>query len=185
MISIPHELEKVMNQLQCERLTSNEDNHALIQNVQNDKNPQLPKILKSIGWKDDKAEKCDYYIVKDADSDVLFFFAIRCGLVQDLYDPERIDACKGLLPLLKELFNPSTTENRKRELNALIAPVWQKYELSADLIQSAQDALNSKQEDYVVDPNKNTTRVWNTHPAIELAFFCQNSDCGCGRGEGD
>ena len=177
MIAIPQELKDVMSQLCCERLTFRNENHALIQKIQNVRNPQLPKILKSAGWADDETCNCDYYIVKDADSDVLFFFAIRCGLVQELYNKDRIDACVMLLPLLKEYFNPATPTARKQELGNQIVPLWTKYELTADLIVSAQDAMSEKQVDRINDPNQNTTQVWKTHSAIELAFFCQNTDC--------
>lgn len=177
MISIPKELTDVMSQLCCERLTFCDKNQKLIQTVQNDRNPQLPMILKSTGWKDDATSKSDYYIVKDADSNILFFFAIRCGLVQDLYDTERIEACNSLYPLFKEMFHTATTESRRNELRNQILPVWNKYELTPDLIISAQDAIKGKKEDRDFDQNNNTTQVWNTHPAIELALFCQNTDC--------
>jgi len=177
MIVIPQELQDVMSQLCCERLTSRDENRALIQSVQNDRNQQLPIILKSVGWNEDENSNCDYYIVKDADNDVLFFFAIRCGLVQELYNKERIEACIYIHPLLKEYVNPATSIERKSELLNQIVPIWKKYELTPDLITTAQNAIQGKQEDLVADQNQNTTQVWNTHSAIELMFFCQNTEC--------
>lgn len=176
-MNIPQELRIVMDSLHCERLTSDTDNKVLIQNFQNDKNPQLPKILKSEGWENDESGICDYYILKDNESNILFFFAIRSGLVLEPYNLDRIEVCKKIYPLLQVYYNPTTKTEKKQEIEKFITPLWKQYELSPDLIISAQNAIEDKQNDRVVDQNGNTTLVWKTHPAVELAFFCQNSDC--------
>lgn len=177
MLNISKELKDSFSKLRCERLTFHAENKSLVQSFCNDKNPQLPKILKSIGWEEDESNLCDYYIIKDEESNVLFYFALRMGLLQELYDKERINACKTIFPLLKEYFDVHTTLERKNELNGLIVSLWKKYELTTDLILSAQDVEKGKLTDKKNDTNENTTQVWQTHPAIELAFFCQNSDC--------
>lgn len=178
MLQISKELKDCMSDLRCERLTFRKENKTLIQSFNNDQNKQLPKILKSIGWKEDSSCCCDYYLVKDRDDNILFFFALKAGLVQVLYNKERIEACKTVYPLLVEYFDINTSKQRKDELYKRIIPVWKKYELTTELIVSAQnDIEQEKQKDRTTDTNGNTTQVWQTHSAIELAFFCQNTDC--------
>lgn len=177
MLQISEDLKESLSYLSCERLTFHKENKDYIQSFSNDRNPQLPKILKASGWIEDATGLCDYYIIKNKDNDILFFFALRAGLVQELYDKDRIEACKTIFPLLNEYLNVSTSEERKQELSSQIIPLWRKYELSSDLILSAQEDIEKdKLIDRITDTNENTTQVWQTHPAIELAFFCQNTD---------
>lgn len=177
MLQISKDLKNSLLHLSCERLTFRDKNQDYIQTFVNERNPQLPKILKTSGWNEDATGLCDYYIIKDADNLVLFFFALRAGLVQELYDKDRIEACKTIFPLLSEYLNVNTSGERKKELSAQIIPLWRKYELTSDLILSAQEDIEKeKLIDRATDTNDNTTQVWQTHPAIELAFFCQNAD---------
>lgn len=73
----------LINSLRCERLSSNEENFRLIDSFYSAHNDNVAKALRDEAYQEDESGIVAYYVVKDADNNVLFFFSLKCGLLFD------------------------------------------------------------------------------------------------------
>lgn len=73
----------LINSLRCERLSSNEENFRLIESFYSVRNNNVAEALLNEAYQEDESGIVAYYVVKDADNNVLFFFSLKCGLLFD------------------------------------------------------------------------------------------------------
>lgn len=64
----------ILDSFSCERLTANEANEHLIQSFENKRNSGLADYLKQNAWEEDKSNAIAFYLVKNVERQILFFF---------------------------------------------------------------------------------------------------------------
>lgn len=74
-----------MHSLKCERLSFRAENADFIQGFTSLRNPLLADKLLSDGFDEDESEALKYYIVKNKNNEVLFFFSLKCGQLHEPY----------------------------------------------------------------------------------------------------
>ena len=80
------EVQKAMlNSLRCERLSKSYDNLFLVDNFVNTKGEGLVSTLQNEAFAEDEANLTAYYLIKDKDDNILFFFSLKCGLLYDQF----------------------------------------------------------------------------------------------------
>ena len=163
----------------CERLTSRSCNRLLIQNVRNNVNPSLVQILQSSeAWIKDFLHETAYYLIKDKDDNIAFFFSLQTGCVFDHKDSleeraENIRILKIAIESREKLDKGSDDINaifflKKTNLYSLT-----KKQLEY-LLEQNQKKLQHKKIDVDLENNKDIYRVINTYSSIELHIFCKN-----------
>lgn len=66
----------LIRSLRCERLASNEENLRLIDSFYSTRNNNVADALLNEAYQEDESGVVAYYVVKDSDANVLFFFSL-------------------------------------------------------------------------------------------------------------
>ena len=74
-MKVTEEQVQKLQSFHCERLSANDANFALIGNFYNVRNNSLVDTLQNEAFADDLENRIAYYIVKDGDDNILFFFS--------------------------------------------------------------------------------------------------------------
>lgn len=93
----------LIRSLHCERLASNEENLRLIDSFYSTRNNNVAEALLNEAYQEDESGVVAYYVVKDNDDNVLFFFSLKCGLLFDEFiEGEKLTRLKELCSTLSE-----------------------------------------------------------------------------------
>lgn len=96
----------LIRSLHCERLASNEENLRLIDSFYSTRNNNVAEALLNEAYQEDESGVVAYYVVKDNDDNVLFFFSLKCGLLFDEFiEGEKLTRLKELCSTLSEKLN--------------------------------------------------------------------------------
>ena len=75
----------ILEGLTCERLSNSPDNMRLIDNFFNRRNPSLVQTLQNEAMAEDQEGKVAYYIVKDKNGNVLFYFSLKSVIGDNIF----------------------------------------------------------------------------------------------------
>ena len=81
-MQITEEQKRILDSFTCERLSSNPDKLREVENFCNLRNGSLEHTLKDTAYVEDETNHIAYYLIKDADGDILFYFSLKCGMLQ-------------------------------------------------------------------------------------------------------
>ena len=114
-----------INSLVCERLSSNENNLRLVDAFCNVRNESLEHTLKNEAYEEDEAGNIAYYLIKDKDENILFYFSIKCGILYDLFgEKEKLRKINDLFHFLVELEkDPSSTKEDKETIASILESI--------------------------------------------------------------
>ena len=109
----------ILEGLTCERLSNSPDNMRLIDNFFNRRNPSLVQTLQNEAMAEDQEGKVAYYIVKDKNDNVLFYFSLKSGTLYDSHlDANVIKLFKTLNAYIQDsLTDPDLSDKQRAELN--------------------------------------------------------------------
>ena len=82
-MNITSEQLSILESFVCQRLSSDSDNMRLVDNFTNHINDAIAQTLKNEAFEEDESNGIAYYVVKNADGQILFFFSLKCGLLFD------------------------------------------------------------------------------------------------------
>lgn len=107
---------QLLDSLTCERLSSNEAHLRMVDSFSNGKNGSLEHTLKNEAYGEDENGNIAFYLIKDADNHILFYFSIKCGMLYDrFWEGEKLRKINELFRFLVELEqDPSSTEEDKK-----------------------------------------------------------------------
>ena len=80
---ITKEQQEILDSLVCERLSRNPANMREIDQFFNSKNDKLVERLLNEAYSEDEGDKIAYYLVKDKEGHILFYFSLKCGQLYD------------------------------------------------------------------------------------------------------
>jgi hypothetical protein len=159
-----------------ERLTSKVENKDLIECFKApEKGFKLGEYLHEKAWTDDLEGETKVYLIKDDKDFLVAFFSIKCGL---LYDSREYEKLKGdeldfvnLVVQQHEMNLPERDEN--------IQAYYEYYEQIADerkdkLMEIAFQRVDDAEEVRTSKDGNSIKRVHKTYSAIEIAHFCKN-----------
>lgn len=168
----------LIHSLHCERLSSNEENIRLIDSFCNARNDNIAQTLRDEAYEQDESGAVAFYVVKDADRNVLFFFSLKCGLLFDEFiEGEKLARLKKLCSTLVEKLNRGNVphediEGVKALLESLRAKKGVKKEEVARVLRTS---IDSQEINTLFD--KNIRNVGKTFAGVEIVHFCANDDC--------
>lgn len=162
----------------CERLSSNDENFRLVDTFTNSRNDSLASVLKNEAYEDDENGVVAYYVVKNTEGQIVFFFSLKTGLLYDQHiDEKAIKLMKKLNDFVQEnLKSEATTHSQIQALNKFIEKIRSHKGITKEDLDSLPNKNNTLLEDLQQELNKNITHVGKTYSAIELVHFCANDD---------
>ena len=166
-MKITEEQMALLRSLRCERLASNEENIRLIDSFYSTRNNNVADALLNEAYQEDESGVVAYYVVKDSDANVLFFFSLKCGLLFDEFiEGEKLTRLKELCSTLSEKLNGGNVPEEDRDgLKAILESVRAKKGLKKDEVARILHTTTDSQEiNSIFDKNiKNVAKpllVW-------------------------
>lgn len=178
-MQITEEQQQILNSLVCERLSSNENNLRLIDAFCNVKNGSLEHTLKNEAYEEDEAGNIAYYLIKDKDENILFYFSIKCGILYDLFgEEEKLRKINDLFLFLVELEkDPSSTKEDKETIASILESIrTRKGLVKKELSKISHIKKNQIIEDLAKESEDNLKRVGKTFAGVEIVHFCANDN---------
>lgn len=161
-----------------ERLTAKAENKDLIKNFKAPKKGfKLGEYLHEKAWTDDLEGETKVYLIKDDEGFLVAFFSIKCGL---LYDSHEYEKLKGdeleFVNLVVEQYEMNLPDK-----GDIIQAYYDCYDQIADerkdkLMEIAFQRYDDSEEVRTSKDGSSIKRVHETFSAIEIAHFCKN-DC--------
>lgn len=161
-----------------ERLTAKAENRDLIKSFKApEKGFMLGKYLHEKAWADDLEGETKVYLIKDDEGFLVAFFSVKCGL---LYDSHEYEKLKGdeleFVNLVVEQYEMNLPDK-----GDVIQAYYDCYDQIADerkdkLIEIAFQRYDDSEEVRTSKDGSSIKRVHETFSAIEIAHFCKN-DC--------
>ncbi len=178
-MQITEEQQQILNSLVCERLSSNENNLRLVDTFCNIRNGSLEHTLKNEAYEEDEAGNIAYYLIKDKDENILFYFSIKCGILYDLFgEEEKLRKINDLFLFLVELEkNPSSTKEDKETIASILESIrTRKGLVKKELSKISHIKKNQIIEDLAKESEDNLKRVGKTFAGVEIVHFCANDN---------
>lgn len=174
---ITKEQQKVLNGLLCERLSSDEKNLRQVDTLVNYRNDSIANVLRNEAYEEDERGRVAYYVVKDENGEMLFFFSLKNGMLYDQHlDVRTIKLLKKLYEYLEELDADAELSDSDK---MIIEAVKEKVRSRKGLTKAELERIPKKNaqilEDLEQELNKNITHVGKTYSGVELVHFCANN----------
>lgn len=161
-----------------ERLTARAENKDLIKSFKApEKGFKLGEYLHEKAWTDDLEGETKVYLIKDDEGFLVAFFSVKCGL---LYDSHEYEKLKGdeleFVNLVVEQYEMNLPDK-----GDIIQAYYDCYDQIADerkdkLMEIAFQRYDDSEEVRTSKDGSSIKRVHETFSAIEIAHFCKN-DC--------
>lgn len=178
-MQITEKQQQILNSLVCERLSSNEKNLRLVDAFRNVRNGSLEHTLKNEAYEEDEAGNIAYYLIKDKDENILFYFSIKCGILYDLFgEEEKLRKINDLFLFLVELEkDPSSTKEDKETIASILESIrTRKGLVKKELSKISHIKKNQIIEDLAKESEDNLKRVGKTFAGVEIVHFCANDN---------
>lgn len=178
---ITEEQKQLLSTYTCQRLTADKDNLMKIQRFYSARGRGLVNSLRNFGWEEDNNRSTAYYVIKNAEGQIVMFFSLKCGT---LFDPGYVKQFLDEFDETRLLFNnwrlaESGDEAALQYLQevrrmmgeeafrARMKTIREEY---LDKVYMYKDIKSDKNS----EPNTMIIRVDQSHAAIELVEFCVN-----------
>ena len=164
--------------LHCERLSDNKENFRLVDEFFNGRNTSISDTLQNEAYEEDESGKVAYYVVKNDENQLLFYFSLKCGMLYDNFIDER--SLKLLNKLMIYLDEMLMGEELTGEEAAIINKFREKLRSHKGLTKKEIEQIPKKGttilEDLEREIGENVTHVGSTFSGIELVHFCANDN---------
>lgn len=174
---ITNEQLKLINSLRCERLSSCEDNLRLVEGFYSQKNNNVAEVLLNDAYREDEDGSVAYYVIKDQEDNILFFFSLKCGLLFDEFiEGEKLVKLKSLCSFLsRKLITENLSQAEIKSIKNILENVRSKKGIKRDDVAKLLGTTKDSEEiDSIFD--KNIKNVGKTFAGIEIVHFCANDE---------
>lgn len=117
MSRITEQQKRVLESFSIERLSSSEINLRLVGDFYNPKSDSLTNKIQSDAYEEDENGSVAYYIIKNPEGGILFYFSLKCGQLYDkLIEKEQLSLIKNLFQYFDEIEKEESTSEEDRKL---------------------------------------------------------------------
>ena len=165
----------LLNTLQCERLSSNPDNFSLIDDFYNVRNSSLVDTLQGEAFEEDEDNRIAYYVVKDKEGNILFFFSLKCGLLYDEFvEGDRLKEMKAFYDKILRMSQDETqSDENKKVIASILENVRTKKGIKKEDVARVLH-LSEDSDEFSKIFGQNLKNVGKTFPGVEIVHFCAN-----------
>lgn len=174
---ITEEQERALGELECVRLSSDDSHLRTVDSFENYKNSNVVDALKCDGFAEDEARSITYYLIRDKDKHIFFFFALKCGSLYDEFiEGEQLQGLRTTYAKIVALLQSEKTTPEEKEIWSLLL---EKTRAKKKLKKEEIARLKSKPLDgdsmnlLLGSEEKNVGRTFS---GIELVYFCANDE---------
>jgi hypothetical protein len=143
----------------------------------NSKNDKLVERLLNEAYSEDEEDKIAYYLVKDKEGHILFYFSLKCG---QLYDKHLdFDLFKLLGELYDGLLKMKSEPDISQEDSIVIDKVLEEIRSRKGVLKEDLKKITKKNqsiEDFEKVFKDDADKVGATFSGIEIVQFCSNED---------
>lgn len=158
---------------ECERLTSDITNKTAINNFSAPTiGKRLEEYLKNKAWEADSDGETCVYLVKDSDGNIALFFSIKCGLLYEKTNYERLE--EDELEFVNMVIQAKLSKDEESVQNVYDIGESLYGEDVERLFRIADERIDTKDERKRFDESDSTLRASKCFSAIELQHFCRN-----------
>lgn len=165
----------ILESLHCERLSANEDNFRLVDDFYNGRNPSIVQTLQNEAFEEDLCHRIAYYVVKDNDGHILFYFSMKCGLLYDEFlEGDRLLDMKAFYGHILQLSKDPALQSADREaIDTLLEKARAKKGLKKlEVARVLHLPLDSMEITKIF--GENSKNVGTTFAGVEIVHFCIN-----------
>ena len=183
---ITKEQNDLLDSFKCERLSDDAGNEELMRSFTSKRGSSLVSYFTHFGMTEDAAGITTYYVIKDAQNEVMMFFSLKCGALFDpLIDESEVKQdFQRLLILLQAIENANGDSEKREEAIAILTKYQVGDRISIEdfnnlVFRKASGKKNFLSQlfgDKEKEQNDKIFRVQSTHPGIELVHFCTNDN---------
>ena len=170
----------IIDSLRCERLSSDEKNLREISSFYNSRNDNLVEPLRNEAYQEDENGEVAYYLIKNENGEILFYFSLKCGLLYDHYiDDEKLQLVRDMLKYLLELKkDPTVSQEDKQSIDL----IFEKLRSRKGITKADVDKIKKNDGNRAIDSierefDRGFQKVGETFAGIELVQFCANDNC--------
>ena len=147
----------ILDSLKCERLSSNPDNLYLVESFTNRRNESLEHTLKNEAMEEDEEGSVAYYLIKDSDDNILFFFSLKSGSLYDShFDTSVIKLIKKLNDVVQAHLADAEMSEKERET---LQNIQEKIRSHKGITKRDIDRLPRIKEDLFADLEKELNKM--------------------------
>lgn len=175
---ITKEQKAILRTFTCQRLTADPENRNLIYNFFSRNGGSLTDTLQTEAWEQDLSGVNAFYIIKNADNEILLFFSLKCGA---LFNPNYFKKIQEEFEKAEALFMALTRNSGPAWAVQHIRGLRERGELDfrtqKDIItryRMLQQIYRDLTEEIQREQSQKIVRVDETHAGIELVHFCAN-----------
>jgi len=169
---------RILDSLDCQRLSSDIKNLYEVENFSNDVNDDIAQTLRNEAFKEDESNSIAYYVVKHPNGQMLFFFSLKCGLLFDHFiNPDLLKQLQKLAEELNDISDDrSLTPQQKRDVTDVMEKIRANKGVTIDDIHKLRQQKLDILEELEKEFNSDIARVGKTFSGIELVHFCSNTE---------
>ena len=174
-MKITAEQKAFLTTLRCERLSTHESNLRLVDSFENSVNQNLETMLKGEAYEQDQESQIAYYLIKNSEGDILFYFSLKCGLLYDSSrEWENLSKLRVIYESLVNL-NAEATEEEQKTIAGILESIRSQQGIKKeDLWKLKRYAKNDIIEELQRETADHLKRVGKTFAGIEIVHFCVN-----------
>lgn len=178
MSRITEQQKKVLESFSIERLSASDINLRLVGSFSNPKSDSLTNKIQSDAYEEDENGSVAYYVIKDPEGNILFYFSLKCGQLYDkLIEKEQLRLIKNLFKYFDEIEKEKSTSDEDRKL---IMEIRESVRASKGISKEKLEKIQKKDNKAVTDIEnlftENLQRVGQTFAGIEIVQFCANEN---------
>lgn len=177
---ISTEQKRLIDELICERLSSNDIHLRQVDCFVCNRNESLATILQDSAYEDDESGSTAYYLVKDKTGErIYFYFSLKTGVLFDQkIDENSIKIVKKISCFVQELVSQSDlTEEQAKNVDSFIEKVRSHQGVSVDDIKLLPHKNQAQFEELEAELSHNIKHVGKTYSGVEMVHFCKNNAC--------
>lgn len=175
-MKITEEQRQHIDRLHCERLSSNDANLRQVDEFFNRRNTSISDTLQNEAYEEDESGKVAYYVVKNEEGSILFYFSLKCGMLYDSFiDDRSLKLLKRLMVYLDDISEQANlTDDEAAIVNRFREKLRSHKGLTKMEIEQIPKMGMGVMEDLEKEIGENVTHVGSTFSGIELVHFCAN-----------
>ena len=107
----------ILDSFSIERLSDSGENFHLVCDFQNSRSDSLTNKIQSEAFEEDKLGTVAFYVIKNKDGKIVFYFSLKCGQLYDkLYEKDHVHLIQNLLEYFDQIEQEETTSESDLDL---------------------------------------------------------------------
>lgn len=173
-MEITDEQRDTLKTLTCERVSCDNENMRLIDDFENYKNDSIADSFRNEAYRQDEENRVAYYVIKDKEKRILFFFSLKCGALFDNFlEADRLNRIKDIYEHFKDYAEANPESEEAQYFNTFVEEIRSKKIIKKEIVANILHRCG-QDEDLNEIFDESIKSVGKTYAGVELVHFCAN-----------